>query len=72
MRIDISPACVFLNVALASLAVFEKLEFDDWKTDHPNGTFSEYSDEITQTVNELLMEEYQGMGLSPMLLRWIR
>ena len=49
-------------VGVASLVVFEKLEFDDWKTDHPNGTFSEYSDEITQTVNELLMEEYQEYG----------
>ncbi|WP_415408165.1 hypothetical protein ACLHDG_06335 [Sulfurovum sp. CS9] len=44
---------------VAFLAVFEKLEFDDWKSDHPNGTFIEYSDEITQTVNELFMEEYQ-------------
>jgi Ca2+/Na+ antiporter len=49
-------------VGVASLAVFEKLEFDDWKTDHPNGTFSEYSDEIAQTVNELLVEEYQEYG----------
>ena len=49
-------------VGIATLAVFEKLEFDDWKTDHPNGTFSEYSEEVTQVVNELLMEEYQVYG----------
>ena len=49
-------------VGVASLALFEKLEFDDWKADHPSGTFVEYSDEITQTVNGLLMEEYQEYG----------
>jgi len=47
---------------VASLAVFEKLEFDDWKSDHPNGTFGDYSDETTQTINKLLMEEYQEYG----------
>jgi len=62
-KAKIQRAVAAIPVAgIASLAVFEKLEFDDWKTDHPSGTFAEYSDEITQTVNELLMEEYQEYG----------
>jgi len=62
-KAKIQRAIAAIPVAgVASLAVFEKLEFDDWKTDHPSGTFAEYSDEITQTVNELLMEEYQEYG----------
>jgi hypothetical protein len=62
-KAKIQRAVAAIPVAgIASLAVFEKLEFDNWKTDHPSGTFAEYSDEITQTVNELLMEEYQEYG----------
>lgn len=49
-------------IGIASLVVFEKMEFDEWKTDHPDGTIEEYSEEITQTINQLLGDEYQQYG----------
>lgn len=45
-------------VGLAASAAFEKMEFDDWKKDHPNGTFEEYSAEISESTEELLKQEY--------------
>lgn len=45
-------------IGLASLAIFEKMEFDDWKNDHPNGTSEEYAHELYETSQELFKKEY--------------
>ncbi len=45
-------------IGLTSLAVFEKMEFDDWKKDHPNGTSEEYAREMYETSQQLMKEEY--------------
>lgn len=46
-------------IGLASLAVFEKMEFDDWKKDHPDGTPEEYARQLSETTQELFNEEYR-------------
>lgn len=46
-------------VGLAALAIFEKMEFDDWKKDHPDGTPEEYAREMYETSQELFNEEYR-------------
>ena len=45
-------------VGLGAFAIFEKLEFENWKSEHPNGTFEQYSLEIGNEVNEILQDEY--------------
>ena len=49
-------------IGVASLVVFEKIEFDEWKKDKPHGQFSEYANETSTTINELLMGEYKEFG----------
>ncbi len=46
-------------IGLASLAVFEKMELDDWKKDHPNGTSEEYACEMYEASQQLMKEEYR-------------
>ena len=49
-------------IGVASLVVFEKFEFDEWKKDRPNGHFNEYANETSTAINELLMGEYKEFG----------
>ncbi len=46
-------------VGLAAFAMFEKMEFDDWKKDHPDGTPEEYAREMYETSEALFKEEYR-------------
>lgn len=46
-------------MGIAVFGIFEKIEFDSWKLENPDGTFEEYSIEIGSEVNELLSSEYQ-------------
>ena len=48
-------------VGLASYAYFEKIEFDEWKKDHPTGTVEEYSKEIYEKTQELLDSQYSDI-----------
>lgn len=45
-------------MGVAAFALFEKLEFENWKTENPNGTFEQYSIEIGNEVNQILQNEY--------------
>ena len=45
-------------VGVGAFALFEKLEFENWKSENPEGTFEQYSLEIGNEVNEILKEEY--------------
>lgn len=45
-------------VGVGAFALFEKLEFENWKTENPRGTFEQYSLEIGNEVNQILQEEY--------------
>ncbi len=49
-------------INLAAWAAIEKLEFDDWKIDHPEGTAEEYAHEVYDTSQKLLSEEYHFLG----------
>ena len=46
-------------VGVGAFALFEKLEFENWKAENPEGTFEQYSLEIGNEVNEILQEEYR-------------
>ena len=45
-------------LGIGSLAAFETLEFQAWQQDNPNGTFKDYSQEMSMEVKKLLMDEY--------------
>lgn len=45
-------------INLAAFATFEKLDFDDWKIDHPEGTVEEYAHEMYETSQNLYNKEY--------------
>lgn len=45
-------------VGVGAFALFEKLEFENWKSENPQGTFEQYSLEIGNEINEVLKEEY--------------
>ncbi|UPT78508.1 hypothetical protein MN086_05005 [Sulfurovum sp. XGS-02] len=46
-------------MGIAAFGLFEKLEYDTWKNEHPAGTFEAYTNEIAFEMNEVLQEEYQ-------------
>ena len=46
-------------IGIGAFGAFEKIEFDNWKSENPEGNFEEYSMEISNDVNELLANEYQ-------------
>ena len=41
---------------LVALGWFEKEEYDEWKVENPEGTFSQYVDEVTASVKEVADE----------------
>ena len=47
---------------LAAFAVFENMEFEDWKKDYPEGSFEEYSRQTTEAMQTLLEEEYHDFS----------
>lgn len=56
-KIQRSVAAIPL-VGLGFMAYFEKIEYEEWKKDHPNGTVEEYSQEVYTKSQELLDREY--------------
>ncbi|MFW5451512.1 MAG: hypothetical protein ACKE9I_07940 [Methylophagaceae bacterium] len=43
---------------LIALAWFEKLEYDEWKMDHPEGSPEQYSNEMADLIHEVADEYY--------------
>lgn len=41
---------------LAALAWFEKEEYDEWKEEHPDGNFEQYSSEMGAAIKEVALE----------------
>jgi hypothetical protein len=46
-------------VGLAAVAWFEKQEYDEWKTDNPDGTPEQYADEMTEVIKEISLSYYE-------------
>ena len=49
---------------LAAFAVFENMEFEDWKKDYPEGSFEEYTRQTSEAMQALLEEEYHDFSES--------
>ena len=47
---------------LAAFAVFENMEFEDWKKDYPEGSFEEYTWQTTEAMQALLEDEYHDFS----------
>ena len=47
---------------LAAFAVFENMEFEDWKKDYPEGSFEEYTRQTSEAMQTLLEEEYHDFS----------
>lgn len=43
----------------AAFAIFEKIEFDNWKKENPDGTVEEYTIELGASVESVLKDEYK-------------
>ncbi|MEO1889477.1 MAG: hypothetical protein ABGX33_06140 [Cycloclasticus sp.] len=60
-------------VGLVAIGWFEKQEYDEWKEDHPDGTFEEYKNEVvdaTSDVAEDIVGDYcQELGAPCELLK---
>lgn len=47
-------------IGIAAFGAFEKMEFDEWKKENPNGTFEAYSIEMKNEVEALFKDEYKA------------
>ncbi|MCW9025189.1 MAG: hypothetical protein OQK73_11015 [Gammaproteobacteria bacterium] len=48
-------------VGIAAVAWFEKKEYDEWKTDNPDGTPEQYTDEMTEVIKEISLSYYEEL-----------
>lgn len=46
---------------LVAFGWFEKLEYDEWKQDNPNGTAEQYSSEVADLVYEMAASYYEDI-----------
>lgn len=46
-------------VGIAAFGIFEQQEYDHWKYDNPNGSFDDYTTEMSHEIGELLKTEYK-------------